>query len=296
MAKELSFDSPAALDYNRVRQNFITDFLEAVRHQAELSSAADVGCGVGWLSKFLSDRSLKVLAVDGREENIAEARRRFPEIDFLTANAEDSTFQDIGSFDFVLCAGLLYHLENPFAAIRNLHAITDKVLLVESICAPGRRAVMDLLDEGHVENQGLNYVAFYPSELCLIKMLYRAGFPFVYHFQDLQLDQQYKATLWRKRSRAILAASKIELSVPNIVLEKEPVRFVPSPEDPWNTVASTMRNALGWDLWAEKLFNFRVLVAGWLRKFRGSVKSLPSNPRSESSGSDNGRDCVRMEK
>jgi hypothetical protein len=40
---------------------------------------------------------------------------------------EDLSLRDIGTVDLVLSVGLLYHLENPFRAIRNFHALTGKL-------------------------------------------------------------------------------------------------------------------------------------------------------------------------
>jgi SAM-dependent methyltransferase len=242
VAKTWSFDSELTRNYTRVRQAFISDFLDGIRTQVPLQSALDVGCGLGYFSKFLLERGLNVVAVDGRDENAKEGKRRYPEITFLTRNAEDPALPQIGVFDFVLCVGLLYHLENPFQAIRNLHALTGKVLIVESMCAPGPEPALLLLDEGEEDNQGLNYVAFYPTESCLVKMLCRAGFPFVYRFSRLPSDPQFTPTLSRKRSRTFLAASKIEISSPNLLIAKEPLSWSSGSADPWTTTTSRARD------------------------------------------------------
>src|SRR5438309_334198 len=120
MEKEWIFDIPWARDFAKTRQAFVREFLQAVRRQTGLSSALDVGCGVGEFSKFLSDLDFRVVGVDGREENAREARRRYPHISFRTENVEELLLADLGIFDLVLCFGLLYHLENPFRAIRKL--------------------------------------------------------------------------------------------------------------------------------------------------------------------------------
>lgn len=241
--KKWTFDDDLTRGYTKVRQQFIAEFLEPVRRQLDLVSALDLGCGVGYFSKFLSDMGFRVVAVDGREENAAEGQRRHPEITFLTRNAEDSALPQIGSFDFVLCVGLLYHLENPFRAVRNLYALTEKVLLLESMCTPGEDATLQLLDESHDDNQGLNYVALYPTEPCLVKMLFRAGFPFVYRFQRLPRDKQFTTTVWRGRSRTFLAASKIVLTAPNLVLAHELVQPTVGSTDPWTTKLSRSRDS-----------------------------------------------------
>jgi SAM-dependent methyltransferase len=238
-----SFDSELTRSYTRLRQAFIAEFLEAVAGAVSLRSAIDVGCGIGYFSKFLYDRGFQVVAVDGRDENAKEGHRRYPEIMFHTMDVEDASVVELGLFDLVLCVGLLYHLENPFRAIRNLYALTGKVAIIESMCAPGSEPDMLLLDEGHNDNQGLNYIAFYPTESCLVKMLYRAGFPFVYLFRKLPEDTQFTGTRARKQSRTFLAASKVGLSADNLLLAREPIRWTTGSSNPWNTSFSKFQNS-----------------------------------------------------
>jgi SAM-dependent methyltransferase len=229
------FDNETALAYVRVRQKFISELLDSIRGQVTLGSAIDLGCGVGYFSQFLAKRGLHVTAVDGREENVSEGQRRHPGITFLARNAEDPHLSDLGTFDLGLCVGLLYHLENPFQAIRNLYALTNKVLVVESMCIPGGEPRLLLLVEGRQNNQGLNHVAFYPTEFCLIKMLGFAGFPRVYRFRKLPPDRQFNSTLLRKRSRTFLVASKVELAAGNLVPALEGFeRYA----NPWHTALS----------------------------------------------------------
>jgi SAM-dependent methyltransferase len=258
--KEWLFDRKWTQEFTRVRQEFMGSFLRNVQKQYELRTALDLGCGVGYFSNYLRTFGFEVVAVDGREENAAEARRRHPEIEVLCRDIEDSQVADLGVFDFVACIGLLYHLENPFRAIRNIFALTGKVLLIETMSSPHRNATMDLLDEGVGEDQALQYVAFYPSEACFVKMLYRAGYPFVYRFRELPNDALFRTTLVRKRQRTFLTASKMPLSAPNLVLAREQLRLVGGDLDPWTTRLSRPWRAL---------FQVRVVAAKILRPARG---------------------------
>src|SRR3990170_4576712 len=149
-----------------------------------LHTALDAGCGVGYFSSFLRERGFKVVAFDGRADNVAEARRRNPEIDFRVADVESPEIFGFGAFDLVLCFGLLYHTENPFRVLRNLHAVTRSLLAIETMCFSGRSPALFLRDEGTVVDQGLRLVALYPTEVIVVAMLYRAGFPYVYRSAD----------------------------------------------------------------------------------------------------------------
>src|SRR5258708_26352559 len=137
-----------------------------------LSNAVDAGCGVGFFSQWRAECGLNVCGFDGRGENVAEARRRFPHIPFEQGDIEERAILQLGRFDLVLCFGLLYHLENPLRAIRNLRGLTEKCLLLESMCLPEENPPMLLREEPRQVDPSLTMIISYPSEGSLVKMLY----------------------------------------------------------------------------------------------------------------------------
>jgi SAM-dependent methyltransferase len=231
-----AFDLPHYDLLNLARRDVVRSLLEELKSPLCLQTAIDVGCGLGYFSGFLQSIGFDVTAVDGRQENTTEAARRFPSIHFHVINVENPRLQSLGTFDLVFCFGLLYHLENPLLVIRQLHAMTRSLLLVEGMCIPGGASTMELLDEGHIDDQGLNYVGFYPSEPCLIKMLYLAGYPFVYHLRKPPADFRFIGTRSRKRERALLVASMKPLTTASLALAKEPFRSATGPTNPWDTL------------------------------------------------------------
>ncbi len=62
-----------------------------------LATALDAGCGVGFFSQTLAECGLSVRGFDGREENIAEARKRFPRLAFETADIEERSILATGA-------------------------------------------------------------------------------------------------------------------------------------------------------------------------------------------------------
>jgi len=59
----------------------------------------------------------------------------------------------------------------------------------------------------YMDDQGLNHIAFYPTEACLVKMLYRAGFSSVLRpVRDPEHSHYYSHSRAR-RVRTILAAA-----------------------------------------------------------------------------------------
>jgi FkbM family methyltransferase len=172
---------------------------------------------------------LSVCGFDGRAENVVEARRRFPEIPFEQVDVQDRGILQLGRFDLVLCFGLIYHLENPLLAIRNLRGITEKCLLLESMCLPEEKSSMLLRTESRQGDQSLTDVACYPSEVGLVKMLYRAGFAFVYRVVALPDHDDFRETAEHERRRTVLLASAAPIDVAGFRLFPEPHED----KDPW---------------------------------------------------------------
>jgi SAM-dependent methyltransferase len=216
------FDHELYEKLNTSRAAVVTPLLGELKDKLNLRTAIDVGCGFGYFSGLLDSLGLEVTAVDGREENVEECRRRFPKISFHWCNAEDPAILRLGKFDLVLCFGLLYHLENPFLGIRHLRAMTEKLLLAEAVIFPGNEPAMVLIDEDIHQDQGLRHLGFYPTESCLVKMLYRSGFPDVYGFSPLPDHRDFREAPPLRRVRTMLAASARPAETRSLVRLREP--------------------------------------------------------------------------
>ncbi|MFQ5850701.1 MAG: class I SAM-dependent methyltransferase [Candidatus Binatia bacterium] len=201
---------------------FLEILLREIVGKQTISTVLDVGCGFGFFSRYLNEFGLSVMAIDGRAENVAEAKRLNPGVEVKVGNVEDASIGFLGMFDLVLCFGLLYHLENPFRAIRNLASLTEKVLMVETVIAPTRSLTAYLYEEDWGQDQGLNYIALIPTERWFVKCFYRSGFSFVYKTRVLPGHEDFRSSLVKKRRRTFLVASKVELPLPLLYLAPEP--------------------------------------------------------------------------
>lgn len=207
----IPFDSPEARCINEARKAFLDGLMPDILKTCTMITAVDAGCGFGFFADYLDNRALKVMAFDGRPDNIATARERYPRVEFKIRDIEDPSTNLLGGFDLSLCFGVLYHLENPFRAVRNLASLTKKVLLLETVIVPTNALAAYIYEEEQRDDQGLNYIAMIPTEAWLVKSLYRSGFPFVYKPKRLPDHNDFRAS-WIKRQRRIcLVASKVEL-------------------------------------------------------------------------------------
>ena len=222
VSRPLVFDLEESVRFVEARSVFLRGFMATFREPLQLRTALDVGCGVGYFSRLLQEMGFEVSAFDGRQGNVEEARRRHPGVRFFAADVEELNAEQIGTFDFVLCLGLLYHLENPLRAMRRLRAMTGKLLLIETVCAPEQAPMLYLRDEPAFEDQALNAVACYPSEGALVKMAYRAGFPAVYRTARLPEHEDFQGRLGRKPRRTIIVAPVSPIQDSSLVLADEP--------------------------------------------------------------------------
>jgi SAM-dependent methyltransferase len=222
VSKPIVFDRPVQSESRDARIEFLRRVIEPWKSELNLRTALDLGCGVGHFSAMLRELGLQVTAVDARPDNIAEARSRISGVDFRVADVEDPSLAALGTFDLVVCFGLLYHLENPLRALRNIHALSGKLMLLESISVEGENPFLFLLDEPPGDDQSLRAVSCYPSEGAIIKMAYRAGFPHVYRFRELPDHEDFRPVVGRARVRTVIAASIPPLNSHLIEIASEP--------------------------------------------------------------------------
>jgi FkbM family methyltransferase len=236
------FDQQHYVELIDARGETIRNVVPQLKNILGLSTALDAGCGLGFFAQALSDYKLKVVGIDGRQTNIDEARRRYPNLEFEQRDVEDSSVAALGSFDFVLCFGLLYHLENPLRAIRHLRALTGKVLLLESMCLPSEEPFALLREEHPLDDQSLTNLAFYPSEGCIVKMLYGCGFSSVYRVSPLPDHDDFRETSENRRARTVIVASLNDLKLPGLVKLQEPREKA----YPWAKHASNGNKLVPW--------------------------------------------------
>ncbi|MBI4598371.1 MAG: FkbM family methyltransferase [Candidatus Omnitrophica bacterium] len=194
--------------FNEARKRFLDRFVPALLSEEEPRTALDVGCGFGYFTRYLAEVGWHVTGLDGRQRNILEAQRRYPDVRFIVENVEEVSAQAIGQFDAVFCLGVLYHLENPFRAVRALYEVTRRYLVIDTIVIPNSQPSLMLFEEGKADNQGLHYTACVPSESALVLMLYKAGFAAVYRPDGCPDHNEYVQRIGRHRMRRILIATK----------------------------------------------------------------------------------------
>ena len=140
----------------------------------------DVGCGTGELTKAIADRAAKTVGVDASAEMIAEAKRRFPALEFAVVDAREMRFD--APFDAVFSNAALHWIRPP-------EAVATRVF---DALRPGGRFVAVFGGEGNVarvlaaceaagraqgvELSGLLHTNYFPSADAYAAVLRGAGF------------------------------------------------------------------------------------------------------------------------
>jgi ubiquinone/menaquinone biosynthesis C-methylase UbiE len=164
--------------------------------------AIDVGCHEGFYTVAMARKGVShVLGVDVRETSLRKARfiaaaLGVKNVSWLESNCEDLNPERHGRFELTLFLGILYHLENPMLALRNMSLMTTELCVIETQVADevegtaewgwhewtrpyhGVLALIDESGEYYADNSetGASPLATCPSPKALEFMLKQAGF------------------------------------------------------------------------------------------------------------------------
>jgi len=131
----------------------------------------------------------RVLGLEGRPENIARARLATEllgrgNIDFAEIDLDQETGQleQLGRFDAVFCAGLLYHLTKPWTLIEKVAKMTDAFFLDTHYSEKANVSIDDYVGSRYNEGgysdplSGLSEASFWMTLPCLQETLAKSGF------------------------------------------------------------------------------------------------------------------------
>lgn len=159
-------------------------------------TALDISCHEGFFSLVLGEYFDSVVGVDKNPESLEKAKLianllGHPNIIFNNSSLEN--YAEDQDADFVLCFGLLYHVENPIQILRKLALLAKKTVCIETQVLPynlsgpiedgsylWQRELNGLfglcVDYSDRSEGGLTDLALIPSRHCLEFLLKQFGF------------------------------------------------------------------------------------------------------------------------
>jgi len=140
----------------------------------------DIGCGTGDLTKKIAELSGKVIGIDNSNEMIHTAKKKYPEILFIHADAKD--YQLDNKFDAIFSNAVLHWIPQADIMIQNAnrHLKIGSRYVVEFGGKGCNYSIINTLKE-QLDKEGLDYpsiesMLYYPSISQYSKLLENNGF------------------------------------------------------------------------------------------------------------------------
>jgi SAM-dependent methyltransferase len=115
-----------------VSASYLRTFAELCPPPARI---ADLGCLEGGYSVLLARAGYEVVGIEGQPDNFAVCRWVAEQVGLENLRFVEDDVRNIrshGEFDGILCAGLLYHLDQPVEFLRTLGDVTRRLLVVSA--------------------------------------------------------------------------------------------------------------------------------------------------------------------
>jgi len=181
---------------------------DAASEPLETIRLLDLACHEGIYAIEFARHGANVLGIEGRETHVEKAMfvkdaLSLNNVAFVQDDVRNLSRDKYGSFDVVLCLGILYHLDVPdvFQFIERIGEVCDDIAIIDTLIAPGptlsftydgTRYWGNRLSEGHKSSDSPedkikrywasldNVTSFLLSRTSLYCMLGRVGFTSVY--------------------------------------------------------------------------------------------------------------------
>ena len=149
----------------------------------------DIGCASGWCSFEAERRGAQVTAIDCTlyPDFLYVHRESKSSVRYLELDIDELTVDRLGTFDFVLFLGVLYHLRHPLLGLERVCALTRKCAFIESYTIDAyleegvgtSKAIMEFYEGIEMGGQIDNWWG--PTSKCIQQMARAAGFACIDH-------------------------------------------------------------------------------------------------------------------
>jgi SAM-dependent methyltransferase len=152
----------------------------------ETATVLDIGCNAGLFSLDLAGRGAgQVNGIDLRPKNVAQARFLAEHYGLANASFEVRDADDLAvdaQWDVVLNLGVLYHVLNPFAFIRQTFDLCRSFAVIDTVChtepVSGYFVMGD--KDVNVSAEGRESYELHPTYRAVIDTIRHAGFSEIY--------------------------------------------------------------------------------------------------------------------
>lgn len=175
---------------NRVR-NRATILVDEVAKAIDLrgKSVLELACNCGfWSARYAEHGATRVVGMEGREKYVEQARLYWSTNKFLPQDAYTflhgdiadpaawAKLRELGPFDVVLCAGILYHVPNPGEILGWAAELAREALIVDTRVTDEPEALVDEPGELHFNAIESTRRKVTPNRTKLLQRMQELGF------------------------------------------------------------------------------------------------------------------------
>jgi 2-polyprenyl-3-methyl-5-hydroxy-6-metoxy-1,4-benzoquinol methylase len=180
------FDATNNTRHDERRNYFFRPLVQMLGGSLAGKRVLDLGCNAGFWSLAAIEAGCDyVLGIDGRTMHVEQAnfvfevkgveRRRY---DFRRGNIFDVLSEKLGSFDVVLCLGLLYHVSKPMTLLERIAALNTDVLVIDTTISKNPGPGFELWRESREDpRNAVDYdLVFVPSREAVRELVHQFGY------------------------------------------------------------------------------------------------------------------------
>lgn len=173
------------IDFTTLADNYVRLFLDWL--PTGNNKILELGPCEGYYSvRLCGDQRVKsVLSLEGNEKNIEKTKfiiniNGLENFEIHSSNLETDDLNKYGKFSGIFCAGVLYHLQNPWFLLNNMSKVSDYLFLDTHYAEHGVTEVNGFTGtvfEEQIGNPfaGMSKRSFWPEFKSLIKMANQFG-------------------------------------------------------------------------------------------------------------------------
>jgi hypothetical protein len=143
-------------------------------------SVTELGAGFGDIGGFFSMLGFRVICLEGRVSNTAEIRKRYPAVMALQHDCNNPLPLECRKVDFVIHFGVLYHLRDPAASLRDACGTTNEMVLeTECVDSSDPHFFRQTQEHTYVKGHALDGIGCSPSPAFIERILTEQGMSFI---------------------------------------------------------------------------------------------------------------------
>jgi tRNA (mo5U34)-methyltransferase len=178
---------PGVINRHEQRKNyFFRPLVDLLGGSLTGKRVLDLGCNQGfWSLAAVENDCDYLLGIDGRQMHIEQARFVFDvkgidkdRYNFRCGNIFDLLNDDLGTFDIVLCLGLMYHISKPMTLLEQISAINTDLLVIDTDLSLMKTSVLQIRKEP-LDNpvNAIDYeLVLHPTRAALLDMVHQFNY------------------------------------------------------------------------------------------------------------------------